>query len=81
MDIEKSVAYLDAHAQKNCLGHRAEYVRKAVEVGGVHLKCHTSAKDYAPASRRSVSRPCRVRRTRPARWPSSSLFPHIRTAP
>ncbi|MFL6630163.1 MAG: CHAP domain-containing protein [Burkholderiaceae bacterium] len=46
MDIAKSVAYLDAHAQKNSLGRCAEFVRKAVEAGGVHLRRHTSAKDY-----------------------------------
>lgn len=46
MDVAKSVAYLDAHAQKNSLGRCAEYVRKAVEAGGVHLVRHTSAKDY-----------------------------------
>jgi hypothetical protein len=46
MDIAKSVAYLDAHAQKHSLGRCAEFVRKAVEAGGVHLRRHTSAKDY-----------------------------------
>ncbi len=46
MDIKKSVAYLDAHAQGHSLGRCAEYVRKAVEAGGVHLVRHTSAKDY-----------------------------------
>ena len=46
MDVDKSVAYLNAHAQGHSLGRCAEFVRKAVEAGGVHLARHTSAKDY-----------------------------------
>lgn len=44
---DASVAYLDKHANGDkSLGRCAEFVRKAVEAGGVHLTHHTSAKDY-----------------------------------
>jgi hypothetical protein len=43
---EKAVTYLDSHAHAQSLGHCAEYVRRAIEAGGVILIRHTSAKDY-----------------------------------
>jgi len=45
-DEAKAVSYLVGHAQPNSLGRCAEYVRKAVEAGGVTLIRHASAKDY-----------------------------------
>jgi hypothetical protein len=41
-----AVAYLNLYVQPHSLGRCAEYVRKAVEAGGVTLVRHTSAKDY-----------------------------------
>jgi hypothetical protein len=41
-----AVAYLATHARSGSHGKCAEYVRKAVEAGGVRLQRHTSAKDY-----------------------------------
>jgi hypothetical protein len=45
-DVKKALAHLNANAHEHSLGRCAEYVRKAVEAGGVHLIRHTSAKDY-----------------------------------
>lgn len=45
-DKEKAVSHLTSHAQPHSLGHCAEYVRKAIEAGGVKLIRHVSAKDY-----------------------------------
>ena len=55
-DEIKSVAYLNEHAQPNSLGRCAEFVRKAVEAGGVELSRHTSAKDYGPSLERALFR-------------------------
>jgi hypothetical protein len=49
MDKAKSVVHLNSHAQPHSLGRCAEYVRKAVEAGGVTLHHHPSAKDYGPS--------------------------------
>jgi hypothetical protein len=46
MDITAAVRYLDDHASGQSLGRCAEFVRKAVEAGGVTLVRHLSAKDY-----------------------------------
>ncbi len=43
---EKSVAYLNQHAKPHSLGRCAEFVRLAIEAGGVKLIHHFSAKDY-----------------------------------
>lgn len=48
-DRTRAVAHLDAHAQPHSHGRCAQYVRKAVEAGGVRLAHHTSAKDYGPS--------------------------------
>ena len=45
-DRSKAVEHLTTHAQPHSTGHCAEYVRKAVEAGGVLLHHHISAKDY-----------------------------------
>jgi hypothetical protein len=45
-NIDASVKHLNQHAKNHSLGRCAEFVRKAVEAGGVTLKRHTSAKDY-----------------------------------
>jgi hypothetical protein len=45
-DKATAVAYLDAHVAAHSLGRCAEYVREAIEAGGVVLIRHTSAKDY-----------------------------------
>jgi hypothetical protein len=42
----KAIAHLNHHAQPHSHGHCAEYVRKAIEAGGVTLHRHVSAKDY-----------------------------------
>ena len=45
-NIDEAVAHLDSHAKTHSLGRCAEFVRKAIEAGGVHLIHHISAKDY-----------------------------------
>jgi hypothetical protein len=45
-DKAKAVEYLTSHAQPQSLGRCAEFVRKAIEAGGVVLQHHNSAKDY-----------------------------------
>lgn len=45
-DVDAAVKKLDARARDKSLGRCAEYVRVAVEAGGVTLVRHTSAKDY-----------------------------------
>jgi hypothetical protein len=45
----KAIEHLNSHAEPNSLGHCAEYVRKAIEAGGVTLHRHISAKDYGPS--------------------------------
>lgn len=45
-DKTKSIAYLDEHARNLSTGKCAEYVRKAVEAGGIKLIRQTAAKDY-----------------------------------
>lgn len=45
-DKKVAVAHLSTHARSASHGKCAEYVRKAVEAGGVRLQRHTSAKDY-----------------------------------
>lgn len=48
-DKAKAVEYLNNHAQPGSLGRCAEYVRRAIEAGGVALTRHQSAKDYGPS--------------------------------
>ena len=45
-DVSKAIDHLNSHAQPHSLGRCAEYVRKAIEAGGVTLRHHISAKDY-----------------------------------
>lgn len=52
MDLARTIAFLDEHARGHSLGRCAEFVRKAVEAGGVHLVHHTSAKDYGTSLER-----------------------------
>ena len=44
-----AVAHLDANAKNQSSGRCAEFVRKAVEAGGVILIRRVSAKDYGPS--------------------------------
>ena len=53
-DLTKAVAYLNEHAEEHSLGRCAEYVRKAVEAGGVNLVHHPSAKDYGRSLERAM---------------------------
>jgi hypothetical protein len=46
---KNAVAHLDAHAKTHSLGRCAQYVRQAIEAGGVKLQRHISAKDYGPS--------------------------------
>lgn len=55
-NANKSVAYLNEHAQPHSLGRCAEFVRKAVEAGGVELSRHASAKDYGASLERALFR-------------------------
>ena len=43
---EDAIKHLTKHANNHSLGRCAEYVRIAIEAGGVHLQRHKSAKDY-----------------------------------
>lgn len=45
-DKKAAVTYLGEHARSASHGRCAEYVRKAVEAGGLRLNRRTSAKDY-----------------------------------
>lgn len=45
-DKKVAVAYFNSHAKIASHGKCAEYVRKAIEAGGLHLHRHVSAKDY-----------------------------------
>ena len=45
-DKKAAVTYLGEHARSASHGRCAEYVRKAVEAGGLRLHRRTSAKDY-----------------------------------
>jgi hypothetical protein len=45
-DKSKAINHLNKHAQAHSLGRCAEYVRKAIQSGGVTLNHHISAKDY-----------------------------------
>jgi hypothetical protein len=45
-DTDCAVDYLNKHASDHSLGRCAEFVRKAIEAGGLILFRHTSAKDY-----------------------------------
>lgn len=45
-DKETAIAHLNSHAHSHSLGRCAEYVRKAIEAGGLQLFHHGSAKDY-----------------------------------
>jgi hypothetical protein len=48
-DVEKAVEYLQDNAEPHSTGHCAQYVREAIEAGGVTLVRHGSAKDYGPS--------------------------------
>lgn len=50
-DKNSSIAHLNARANTHSLGRCAEYVRKAVEAGGVTLSRRLSAKDYGESLR------------------------------
>jgi hypothetical protein len=45
-DKEGAIAHLNARAHEKSQGRCAQYVRQAVEAGGVRLARHASAKDY-----------------------------------
>ena len=45
-DKDKAVRYLDEHALPQSAGHCAQYVRQAIEAGGMVLTRHLHAKDY-----------------------------------
>lgn len=45
-DKKLAIEYLDAHIRSRSSGRCAEYVRKAVEAGGLELIRKASAKDY-----------------------------------
>ena len=45
-DLTAALKHLDAHAGDSSLGKCAQFVRKAVEAGGLTLERHISAKDY-----------------------------------
>lgn len=47
-DVTKAVAFLNAHAAPASLGRCAQYVRLAIQAGGVALTPTGSAKDYGP---------------------------------
>jgi hypothetical protein len=48
-DLDKAVQYLRQHKEPGSTGHCAQYVRQAIEAGGVTLHRHGSAKDYGPS--------------------------------
>ncbi|KAF7600192.1 MAG: cytoplasmic protein [Candidatus Dactylopiibacterium carminicum] len=45
-DKEKAISHLDSNASPHSLGRCAEFVRKAIEAGGLRLQRRLSAKDY-----------------------------------
>lgn len=45
-DVDKAVAFLDAHAAPSSQGRCAQYVRMAIQAGGVTLVPTGAAKDY-----------------------------------
>lgn len=45
-DLQKAIEHLKANGGDQSQGRCAEFVRKAVEAGGVQLARHVSAKDY-----------------------------------
>jgi hypothetical protein len=45
-DKELSVEYLDSHARAHSVSRCAEFVRSAIEAGGLRLLRQRSAKDY-----------------------------------
>jgi hypothetical protein len=45
-NIQAAVHHLDTHAAGHSLGHCAQYVREAIERGGLVLERQLSAKDY-----------------------------------
>ena len=48
-DKAKAVEHLDKHALAQSAGRCAQFVRQAIEAGGVVLVRHLSAKDYGPS--------------------------------
>ena len=51
-NVKSALTYLNKHAHKHSLGRCAEFVRLAVEAGGVKLIHHLSAKDYGSSLER-----------------------------
>lgn len=45
-DKEAAILHLNEHARPRSIGRCAEYVRKAIEAGGLRLIRRSSAKDY-----------------------------------
>jgi hypothetical protein len=45
-DKSRAITHLRSHARPHSLGRCAQYVREAVEAGGVTLQRHEDAKDY-----------------------------------
>lgn len=54
---ELALNHLNTHALAASIGRCAEYVRRAIEAGGIHLVRKTSAKDYG-SSLQSVGFNC-----------------------
>ncbi|MCY2968357.1 MAG: CHAP domain-containing protein [Planctomycetota bacterium] len=50
-DVDAAVRRLIAHAQPKSTGRCAEFVRRAIEAGGIILHRTGSAKDYGPSLR------------------------------
>lgn len=51
-DLDKAVKHLEAHGGNHSQGRCAQFVREAVEAGGVTLTRHVSAKDYGSSLER-----------------------------
>lgn len=45
-NVDQAVEHLDMNAKQHSTGHCAQYVRQAIEAGGITLRRHNSAKDY-----------------------------------
>src|SRR5262249_21647392 len=48
-DDARAIKHLQHKAEPHSTGHCAQYVRQAIEAGGVVLLRHGSAKDYGPS--------------------------------
>jgi len=48
-DCEKAIQHLNQHARAHSAGRCAEFVREAIEAGGLIVARRSSAKDYGPS--------------------------------